>query len=413
MLVSIIITNYNYEKFLHRCLRSCLSQSSHEHFYEIIIVDDCSKDDSVEIIKGYQKFSPNLKLLRNSKNLGVAKSANLAIRKSKAKYIVRVDSDDYVNNQFLDILLSYINNHSEILGVSCDYFLIGENENKTKTMSSKDHPISCGIMYNRKKLLKYGLYNPKFRHREEEELKVRLGKNYIIHNLNFPLYRYQLHKKNKTKLKDYKRKFNSKIYDLKFNKNKLAIKKIKKLTKNIIAIIPARAGSKRLKNKNMHNIWGKPMIYWSLFEAKKSSYINKIYVTSDSNKILSFSKKNNVNVIQRPHKMSDDKTIKMDAINHAVRIISKKSKPTLIVSLQANSPSITKNDIDRCIEHLILNNNNEVISINKDNNQNGAIRVLKYPYNFEKNLSTHVGVVVTNTADIHTKKDLKNLGYER
>ena len=411
MIVSIIITNHNYGRFLHRCLRSCLSQSLNENSYEIIIVDDKSKDDSINIIKGYQKFSKNLKLLINKKNLGVAKSANLAIKKSKAKYIVRVDSDDYVNNQFLSVLSSYMNDHDGILGVSCDYFLVGENENKTNIMSSKDNPISCGIMYDRKKLIKYGLYNPNFRHREEEELRVRLGKNYNIHNLNFPLYRYQLHKKNKTKLKDYKKKYNKKIYDLKFSRNISLTKKIKKLTRNIIAIIPARSGSKRLKNKNMYNVWRKPMIYWSLFEAKKSSYINKIYVTSNSNKILSFAKKNKVNVIKRPKQLSDDKTIKMEAINHAVKVISKKSRPSLIVSIQANSPNITKNDIDRCIEHLILNNNNEVISIDSKHNQNGAIRVLKYPYNFERNLSSHVGVVVTNTADIHTKKDLKKLIY--
>ncbi len=411
MIVSIIIANHNYGKFLHRCLRSCLSQSLHENSYEIIIVDDRSRDDSVNIIKGYQKFSKNLKLLINKKNLGVAKSANLAIKKSKAKYIVRVDSDDYVNNQFLSVLSSYMNDHSGILGVACDYFLVGENENKTNIMSSKDHPISCGIMYDRKKLIKYGLYNSNFRHREEEELRFRLGKNYTIHNLNFPLYRYQLHKKNKTKLKDYKKKYNKKIFDIRFNRNTLITKKIKKLTRNIIAIIPARAGSKRLKNKNMYNVWRKPMIYWSLFEAKKSSYINKIYVTSNSNKILSFAKKNKVNVIKRPEKLSDDKTIKMEAINHAVKAISKKNKPSLIVSIQANSPNITKNDIDRCIEHLILNNNNEVISIDVNHNQNGAIRVLKYPYNFGKSLSSHVGVVFTSTADIHTKKDLRKLIY--
>ncbi len=64
MLVLIIITNHNYGKFLYRCLRSCLSQSLNENSYEIIIVDDCSKDDSIEIIKRYKKFLPNLKFLR-------------------------------------------------------------------------------------------------------------------------------------------------------------------------------------------------------------------------------------------------------------------------------------------------------------------------------------------------------------
>ena len=159
----------------------------------------------------------------------------------------------------------------------------------------------------------------------------------------------------------------------------------------------------------MYSVWGKPMIYWTIFEAKKSSYINKIFVSSDSDKVLSFAKKLKVKTIKRPLELSGDKTIKMDAVNHAIKTISNKTKPTLVVSLQANSPTITKNDIDRCIEHLLKNNNNEVISVNKDFNQNGAIRVMRYPYNFQKNLSVHVGVVVTDITDIHSKKDLKGL----
>jgi len=409
MLVSIIITNYNYGKFIHRCLRSCINQSIHENSYEIIVVDDNSNDDSVKIIQEYKEFLPNLVFIKNQKNLGVARSANIAIKKSKAKYVVRIDSDDYVNTEFLSILSCYMSEHPRTLGVSCDYYLIGENKNKTKIMSCKDNPISCGIMYDRSKLLKLGLYNPSFRHREEEELRQRLGKKYDIHYLNFPLYRYQLHKKNKTKSKDYKKKFNSKIYNIKFKNNKKITEKIKLFTRNIVAIIPARSGSKRLKNKNMYSVWGKPMIYWTIFEAKKSSYINKIFVSSDSDKVLSFAKKLKVKTIKRPLELSGDKTIKMDAVNHAIKTISNKTKPTLVVSLQANSPTITKNDIDRCIEHLLKNNNNEVISVNKDFNQNGAIRVMRYPYNFQKNLSVHVGVVVTDITDIHSKKDLKGL----
>ena len=175
MLVSIIITNYNYGKFIHRCLRSCINQSIHENSYEIIVVDDNSNDDSVKIIQEYKEFLPNLVFIKNQKNLGVARSANIAIKKSKAKYVVRIDSDDYVNTEFLSILLCYMSEHPQTLGVSCDYYLIGENKNKTKIMSCKDNPISCGIMYDRSKLLKLGLYNPSFRHREEEELRQRLG----------------------------------------------------------------------------------------------------------------------------------------------------------------------------------------------------------------------------------------------
>ena len=62
-------------------------------------------------------------------------------------------------------------------------------------------------MYRRNKLLKYGIYNKKLKHREEEELRARLGVKYVIGYLNLPLYRYRMHLTNKTKSLDYKIKY--------------------------------------------------------------------------------------------------------------------------------------------------------------------------------------------------------------
>ena len=63
--------------------------------------------------------------------------------------------------------------------VACDYFHIDENEKIIKKLSSSVYPISCGIMYNKKKFIKFGMYNPKFKHREEEEIRLRLVINII------------------------------------------------------------------------------------------------------------------------------------------------------------------------------------------------------------------------------------------
>jgi len=407
MLASIIITNYNYSFYLDRCLRSCINQSFSKKLYEIIFIDDCSVDDSVKIVESFLKFNDNLTIIKNKKNIGVAASCNKAILKAKGKYFVRVDADDYINENFLSTLIPFIDEcYMDKLGVACDYYLVDQNSKKLKIVSSKAMPISCGILYNRKTFIKLGLYNPKFRHREEEEIRTRLGKKYNIINLNFPLYRYQMHINNKTNSTNYKKKFSKKIFKL---NNKEIYNRYLKYSANVISIIPAREGSKRLKFKNMQKIWGKPMIYWTINEAKKSSFISDIYVTSDSNKIINFSKTNKVKTILRPKNLADNITPKMEAINHAVQHISKTKKINLVVSLQANSPNIIYQDIDKCINHLIINNNDEVISVDENFNQNGAIRVMKYPYNFQKSLSTNIGFVITNIADIHYKKQLKDL----
>ena len=73
-----------------------------QKFYKVIVIDDCSKDNSLKIIN---KFSDNIKIIKNKKH---NYSVNLGIKNSKSNYIVRLDSDDYVNKNFLYFLLEFI-----------------------------------------------------------------------------------------------------------------------------------------------------------------------------------------------------------------------------------------------------------------------------------------------------------------
>ncbi len=411
MLATIIITNYNYGKYIGACIRSCLNQTLGNHLYEVIIVDDNSNDNSIKIINEYIGNYANLKLIRNKKNLGVAASSNKAVKFARGKFIMRVDSDDFINVETLRILTYFLNKNPEYFCVSCDYFLVNKKEEKIVKVSAKDNPISCGVMYNRNVFKRIGGYNSKFKHREEEELRLRISKNKDLYtfNLNFPLYRYRMHGNNKTKKKDYIVKFKRKIQKLN-NTFDLLKKREKNLINNIVVIIPARSGSKRLPGKNMIKVWGKPMLYWSALAAKNSKYVKSIYVTSDDSKILSYAKKIKLKTILRPKELSDDKTFKMEAIRHAIKKIS---KPSLVISLQANSPDVKTFDIDKAIEKLINHNLNEVMSVNENLEQNGAIRVMKYNTAFQRDLSTHCGFIVTNISDIHTIKDLKKLKIKK
>tara|TARA_B100001123_G_C15299672_1_gene1020558 strand:- start:1334 stop:2581 length:1248 start_codon:yes stop_codon:yes gene_type:complete len=413
MKVSIIITNYNYGKYIDRCIRSCLNQNysvglnNLNKDYEVIVIDDNSKDDSRERIKRYNE--KNFRYIFNSKNIGVAASANKAILRSKGKYFVRVDADDFISMYLINILSYFLEENKIFFGVACDYYYVDKFGLKIKKIQSIENPISCGIMYNKKKFIKNGMYNNKFRHREEEELKIRIGKKYKIYNLPLPLYRYRMHKSNKTKSKDYLQNFKNKI--LKINLKKKLINKKNNILKNVIAIIPARGNSKRLKNKNTYKINNKPMISYTINAAKESKMIHQIYVSSEDKKILEISKKNKAKIVKRPNYLSGDKVFKIDVIRHALVEIEKKigKKITLIVSLQANSPEISSQDIDSAIIKLISNNLQEVISVDKNLNSNAAIRIMKRDAVFQKSLSTYLGCVKTNITDIHYKKDLKTL----
>lgn len=215
--VSIIITNYNYAHFLERSIKSCIEQNFKKNNFEIIIVDDCSTDHSIKKIKKIKKKynSYNIRIIHNKVNLGVAASSNKGISKSRGEYITRLDSDDYISKNFLNFMTFYLDEFKNNLGVCCDYYHVTNSGKKLNRVNYTSKPISCAVMYRRKKLLKLGVYNNNLKHREEEELRARLGDEYIIGYLNIPLYRYRMHLKNKTKSTEYKIKYRKLINKLK------------------------------------------------------------------------------------------------------------------------------------------------------------------------------------------------------
>lgn len=198
--VSIIITNYNYGKFISRCLRSCLDQKNVNH--EIIVVDDNSSDNSDEVIKPFLA-DKRVKYIKLERNAGVAAASNAGFKAARGMFAVRVDADDFINTDMCYFMRTYLIANNDAFCVSCDYYLVDNMENITKRKYAEKDNISCGIMYRKDLLLEMGGYNEDYRHREEEELRKRLKENYKIHHLKIPFYRYRMHSNNKTKTNEY------------------------------------------------------------------------------------------------------------------------------------------------------------------------------------------------------------------
>ena len=98
--LSIILPVYNSEKFLKKTLDSCICKDKIFN-YEIVCIDDSSKDKSLKIIKEFKRKYQNIKLIKNKKNIGVGSSRNLGIKKAKGKYLILLDSDDTIEKKNL------------------------------------------------------------------------------------------------------------------------------------------------------------------------------------------------------------------------------------------------------------------------------------------------------------------------
>ena len=106
MLISFIVPVYNVERYLSTCLDSILNQGIDKDDFEIILVEDCSTDGSLQICKDYSCKYENIILIENGKNIGVGLTRNKGMACARGEYIHFVDSDDYLFPNSLQELLS-------------------------------------------------------------------------------------------------------------------------------------------------------------------------------------------------------------------------------------------------------------------------------------------------------------------
>ena len=189
---SIIITNYNHDKYLGRCLRSCLKQSIDKGRYEIIVVDDASTDDSRNIIK---EFEDRITTTYLGSNVGVAEASNIGIKKAMGAFVMRVDSDDYINENTILFMTEILLANPDIGFVYSDLLLITDAEDILGRIEldtvDKIKKHGAGIMFRKSNMEAIGLYDKELRNAEDYDLITRYFKNFNGYHLRLPLYRYR------------------------------------------------------------------------------------------------------------------------------------------------------------------------------------------------------------------------------
>ncbi|MBZ4219777.1 MAG: acylneuraminate cytidylyltransferase family protein [Chlorobium sp.] len=134
-----------------------------------------------------------------------------------------------------------------------------------------------------------------------------------------------------------------------------------------VAIIPARGGSKGLKEKNIYPVAGKPLLAWTVLQALASTSIERVFVTTDDEAIAKVASEYGAEVIVRPLELAGDKASSESAILHASRVIERDHNMPLstIVFLQATSPLRKPDDIDRAVGLFIREGADSLISVTR------------------------------------------------
>jgi glycosyltransferase involved in cell wall biosynthesis len=197
MRVSIIITNYNYDRYLGRAIQSSLAQTVlPKEDWEVIVVDDGSTDNSRKVIESYL---PDIRPLYHEQQRGLPAAVNTGIRGSRSLYILRLDADDWLDRYTSFILAYFLDHNKEIGFVWPDYYVYDEQERVIDRISE---PQGAGIMFRKQLLVDIGLYDEEMLINEDKDILLRCMEKYQGYHLKLPLYRYYRHGNNLTNQKE-------------------------------------------------------------------------------------------------------------------------------------------------------------------------------------------------------------------
>jgi len=171
----------------------------------------------------------------------------------------------------------------------------------------------------------------------------------------------------------------------------------------IICVIPAKSDARRLPGKNMVEIAGKPLLYYTIKAAQQSKKIDKIYVSTDSEEIASYAGKMGVDIIRRGPELGGEVPL-LEVFSHAYESVPN-SDVTHVIGLQPDHPGRRIN-IDEAIQYGLDSDYDLVKSVDGKGRINGSFWMIKATFLKEKLFYFKVGTVMDPCTNIHTEEDL-------
>ena len=170
----------------------------------------------------------------------------------------------------------------------------------------------------------------------------------------------------------------------------------------VLAIIPTKLDSKRLKHKNIREIDGKPMFLHSVDYAAASRYGVEVIVSSESDVVEDICNQHEVRFHKRPIELCGDVEV-VDVYEHIINEINEEYD--IVVGLQPDNPN-RSHTLDECINYMLDNNYDDLITVNPNYKRSGSVRIFKYQYLKNGEVSKRLGCIKDSAIDIHYEDDL-------
>jgi glycosyltransferase involved in cell wall biosynthesis len=212
VLVSVIMPSYNHEKYVSKAINSVLNQSFKD--FELIIIDDSSKDNSQRIISSFEEEDKRIKAIFHRSNLGIAKTLNEGLGKARGKYVALMASDDVWLETKIEKQLSVLRDDESLVvwsegqiideedvptGETFSQLYSAENKMKSGNLFEaivyKNFILGSSIIF-KKDLLEGIKFNEGLKYYNDYKFYVDLAKKYSFYFITEALTKYRIHGKN-------------------------------------------------------------------------------------------------------------------------------------------------------------------------------------------------------------------------
>lgn len=364
-LVTVYITNYNYGSYIKQAIDSVLKQRFRD--FEVIIIDDGSTDNSKTIIEQYRN-NPKITIVYQE-NKGLNVTNNIAIKLANGKYIMRLDADDYLNENALMILTQKLNSDESLALVFPDYYLVDQDGNimaeekrhdfEQVTMHDQPAHGAC-TMIRKDVLVELEGYSEEFTRQDGYEIWIKVIKNKKVANIDLPLFYYRQHDKSLTK--DKEKLLNTRHEIIKKHTSDMDV-----AGKNHVAIVPIRDTDRN--PLPLRNFGESTLIDVVLKMLEESENISQIIVSTPNEAIIAHLKEkeyDNVLLNLRPQELARINTRLEDTIQYVVEEYHLEATDTISV-INYEYPLRKSFYVDKAINALYLFNADSVMSVVQEN----------------------------------------------
>lgn len=370
-LISVYITNYNYERFIRQSIESVLQQSFQG--FELIIIDDGSSDNSRAIIEEYRGHAAVTIIYQQNKGLNITN--NVAMRVAKGKYLMRLDADDYLQPHALETMLAPLEEDDALGLIFPDYYYVDAEGHITgeerrhdfeKEVSLFDQPAHGACTMIRLSFLKkLGGYNESFTCQDGYDLWLKFVLHYSVKNINEPLFYYRRHGANLTtneeRILETRRAIKRSFLDL------------QSIEASTLAIIPVRNTKIRQESLPLFKIGAETVLSLKVKALLEARCTLQVYIISEDREILAyaherFKNREGVQVLERPVKLAGPN----QTLGATVKVATEHAQAQAwdyqyLMTAALDYPFVDSEIFDDAINTIALFDSDSVLSVRPDN----------------------------------------------